>query len=1075
MQCPNINTEEWKDLVAKVGEIHAFAMYIENGYEIPTDTVLVPNLTTAEKIQAENLKTFIDIKDKAIQSLNAKIERYATSDKQGPVKQLEKTLKELNDATVERSIIVLLQNAESLVKSLDKKITASETDIKELKRAADYIGTFNSLGGLHGLIDKSTLKNKEAWLKRVGSVAKDIEKLNNNYITYGKYIVAKKMAPFSSYVRDRERELLNMKYRNDNPPQQHKSTSEDWVKKRDEFVEKELAERAESIKRRTEQHVLDQLSKVPQDISAISSWLVDPKGQNDQIIQIVAEMLDNADYNTLTKFIAARTDLLEAHEEFDKGVDKGLATNQQKKYDLLIEKQNGKATGYYTAAIYNDALSAYKEYQREVFTQLDRINDTTVGEAENNKAKEELARINKEFKEKYIKAEHRDKLIKGNDVHDLENHGLYKYIKDKYKNPEWQKLKADPRRHKMWTTLTSFNRESDKLVGRGKLGYRLPSMRKGTAERIAEGGYVGSMWEVAKDAVTLNANDVEEGMLETHDGVTKVKVDENGKVIERINLPYRQDIEMSERSFDLLGMALANRHASLNYSEKNSIKADLEVVRDLMGERSVGQYKGLNKLVSSWKNINGVTEEETRDIEEKGLGSNSYKAYASMIEDRLYGKQNVDGGEIFGMNKNKASNTLMKLSGHNFLMLNYMGATSNVIQGKVMNFLMGVKGNDFDRKNLRKGEALYMSDIKGMVKDIDQLAPKSKTNLLMEQLLGTSMGFDMFVNDLVKDSRIKRAFSVKSLHGLNATAEHYIQGTLMYSILDKIEIDGKKAHELIKVENNRLVVPENVDMRLIAKKVKAVVARAHGNYDANNKAMAQRYWYGKLGFFLRKWIVRGTMQRWRGVETTKKGMSVEQMLKETPNLLHHSQEMERFEEGTYTSAVRFLRNSWKQMITLKTDILKQDWNKISDMERENIRSAVTEFGLMVGAFIASTLLMGLAEEEDEEWLYSLAYYHRRLYGELMFYTPLNPSEAMRVLRTPSATISTLELATKTMGQLLEDTGSLATGGDIERYETGKRKGKSKSFHYVNQLTNPIYKQFDKDTQQSLKFLINSAN
>ena len=35
--CPNINTEEWKELKENVGELQAYALFIENDYKLPSD------------------------------------------------------------------------------------------------------------------------------------------------------------------------------------------------------------------------------------------------------------------------------------------------------------------------------------------------------------------------------------------------------------------------------------------------------------------------------------------------------------------------------------------------------------------------------------------------------------------------------------------------------------------------------------------------------------------------------------------------------------------------------------------------------------------------------------------------------------------------------------------------------------------------------------------------------------------------------------------------------------------------------------------------------------------------------
>lgn len=40
MQCPNVNSREWKDLVSAVGKRDAYSIFINNGYDIPSDEVI---------------------------------------------------------------------------------------------------------------------------------------------------------------------------------------------------------------------------------------------------------------------------------------------------------------------------------------------------------------------------------------------------------------------------------------------------------------------------------------------------------------------------------------------------------------------------------------------------------------------------------------------------------------------------------------------------------------------------------------------------------------------------------------------------------------------------------------------------------------------------------------------------------------------------------------------------------------------------------------------------------------------------------------------------------------------------
>ena len=189
--------------------------------------------------------------------------------------------------------------------------------------------------------------------------------------------------------------------------------------------------------------------------------------------------------------------------------------------------------------------------------------------------------------------------------------------------------------------------------------------------------------------------------------------------------------------------------------------------------------------------------------------------------------------------------------------------------------------------------------------------------------------------------------------------------------------------------------------------------------------------------------------------------------------IFYSEDMGEFQEGIYITACRYLMNNYKELLSLKLSVLKKDWGRMTDLERGNIRNSVVEVSLMVGSLVAGNLLAAAAEEDDDKALYTAAYMFKRMYGELIFYTPFDPSESLRVLRNPTATLNMIETCMKTLGQFISDVGP---GGEgfmtFEQFQTGKRKGEYKSWHYFSKSVNPFYKLFDRDIKSDYNFLNN---
>ena len=618
--CPNINTEEWKDLVAEVGELRAYSAFIENNYDLPTNIQVTEKLTPNQIQAAKDLRDFSKTKHKVIDDITSKINIYKHADKQKVVGELEATLEKLITASNDEAVALIVNNAETIMRIAQARIRKPKIDSKVLKQLGDYVGVFEEISSLIPAIEQSEFANKAHWISRIKTLEGDADNFRKFYLQRGPELVISKLAEHSTSVRSQYKVNFQREYQNNHPRAEFKGSRKEWQKGRDEFVESQLSEKQTEIELRTEDHVREMLSRTPQDLSSFATWLYDPRSYDDQLIQIAVTMLDKADDTALVEFLEAKADLVTKVEEFEAGGKAGaITTNQKEKYKGIIEIVDGKETNYYVAPLYNDVINAYESVNR-------MKNDPAV-------TLEELHAAEAEFKATYFKAEHQSEDIYsfGDVKAQLQTQPIYRFAKEQYKNKQWNKLDSshaeyNPRLGKMANALIDFNRASDRISKYGKLGNRLPSIRKHDEEYMQEDGMVSFVKQSIKDSVKLNENDTEDGATETIDGVTKAMTDLKGNVVQKVNLPYRNKMDLKDQSYDLVGMALANRHVALNYREKAAIKEDLELVKDLMAERKVTQTQGENKLVTMVKKFGAVDEQEQRDVTTKGIESNSYKS-----------------------------------------------------------------------------------------------------------------------------------------------------------------------------------------------------------------------------------------------------------------------------------------------------------------------------------------------------------------------------------------------------------------------------------------------------------------
>ena len=1036
MSCPITSSKEWKDFEKKAGsEFDAHALFFANNFEIP-DTIDFEKAKSVDFLTVNSFTKYNKERSKIQFGINETIDKYKSSENKELVERLTGLLEQLEEANIKESIDIILNTGNNLSSSIISKINSLE-DITALDLTSykSYMSAFANVKDLKDYI--LSVQNNPETLAKIDNLIKKVEDFNSLYTFKAKELAIEELSARSTFIRAKEKFLAEKEFKKNTPRAMFFGTNKEYQDLVEAYIKQHIEKNEEEITRKTKAYVREQLTRVPQDIGSITSMLVDPRGVNDMAIQLIVQMLDEADYKIDKEFSEARNSMIAALEEYEKNGN--TDRDQKKKYKGIIEIVDGKETNYYVGVVFNSVMN---EWKKLAYRQKDLLIPDNIKEKELQ-----------EFKDKYINPKYH-----GEDIIEFKKekgHPLELFGKKEIKNPQWSALKKDPVKFKMWEALRNFNKASDKLVGRGKLGYKIPGVVVEGAESIYNNGLKEAAKQKIKDSFQKNQNDTDLGETETIEGVTVI----SGNRF-KVNLPYRNSVKIEDQSFDLVGMALMNRYASLNYKEKWDLQATAEMIKNVVGEREFKVTKNNNILVksirSATKSLLGVDEDEIQELIEKGDKSNSYKLLNSIIEDRIYGIKTVDAGivPIIGIDGNKLTNAVLKWSSGTLLIGNVAAAGSNVIQGKVMNFLASITGKDLTRKALRQGEATYWSDMAGWTADIGARNLTSKTNLLLERTVGGDYVKKFFGSDFVDNSKAERLLSTKTLHGMNSSVEHYIQSTLMYGVLNSFMIDGKPAIEYYKVENGVLVYTgeSKFPEAKLRSKMKAVIANAHGNYDSNNQAMIQRYWYGKLAMFLRKWIVRGVKRRWSGIGTSDKPLYW--YIENEPHMVNFYEESGDFEEGTYTSAIRFIRQNISNIKQLQFSLMTTNWNQLSEMEKRNIQGAVTELAIMVGALLASMLTMGLAEDDEDEnsVAWASTYFLRRLYGELAFYNPLNVNESLRILSSPSASMSMIELVGKGMSQVGEDLFSLEIEEDS--------KGNSKSWIIAKKMFNPKFKNID---------------
>ena len=179
---------------------------------------------------------------------------------------------------------------------------------------------------------------------------------------------------------------------------------------------------------------------------------------------------------------------------------------------------------------------------------------------------------------------------------------------------------------------------------------------------------------------------------------------------------------------------------------------------------------------------------------------------------------------------------------------------------------------------------------------------------------------------------------------------------------------------------------------------------------------------------------------------------------------HYNYALQEYDEGTYTSLVRFLKHGVIPMLKqLKFSIASQEWEKLSDLERANIKHSVSEITAtmvllpLIGALLGS--MLG-GNDDDDEIIYFWMYQTRRLTTELAQFR--NPSENVKMTKSPIPSMRLIENGIDAIGKTLN------FWSWDEEMKSGPHKGDLKIGRAWSKMI-PVLNQIDKNSKDLYKY------
>jgi hypothetical protein len=495
---------------------------------------------------------------------------------------------------------------------------------------------------------------------------------------------------------------------------------------------------------------------------------------------------------------------------------------------------------------------------------------------------------------------------------------------------------------------------------------------------------------------------------------------------------------------------------------------DFNLLLDVAKNKTYTVRKGNKRVLNFRKN---------KYDEISGEKSKTFEMMSNLIDSRFYDIMRKTNTKLAGIDVNKAVTTINSTSAFLALSFNYASGVANVINGNAQLFMESVfKGMFIKASSIKKANGLYAKDLPNTLKDVTSPINMSYTNQVAE-LFNTWGHFNLSNANFLKSDLVKKGLSTEALQVFQESGEHWLQSVTTMSVLDGIKVmnnkgkfidkNGKVVSEsnaaslldmLKKDEGGRVYLDPAVVYTTHSKlskwkeggkeKVQALIIKklydVVGNYRKIDQPDLMRTPWGQLIMLYRKYFFTMGIRRFRGIETV--GKPYEDLSEDD---LRYSYALQDYEEGVYTTLIRYIITSLKGK---KKYLLRSNWNELSDMQKHQIKFALTEFSLTLVMVPVALAVMEALNAGDDEKAYFLMYQLRRLDTELsQFYAP---GEAFKMIKSPIPSLRLIEQ----MGTIFAQTFAPWTWDDV--YERGPKKGQSKyKVKVMKQI--PVLKEFQR--------------
>jgi hypothetical protein len=1047
--CPNKSSQEWKDLLEETNgnEDRALELWTERYNEegLNEEPETEPEAEPEEKPEDDfsklikRIKTFAEKKLAMLQ----KKKLVNQTEKEVEYKRLVDTIKAAEGV---ESINIFVRDAylkatkakTVMTNLLAKKGSLSKKEVlNQLTAIAEFASGYSILDEIAKEdiykyfmedVDPSIPDDKLTPQQMLSKARNIRDTIKQKYLKEGIPLMADFLLQYKVDVSEKSNaEIENLRKRID--------SIEADTKVSDKFKAKRIAELEERITilqnfSLDKRGMINLLKEASTDTSVLD-YLISPLiSSEDAALSLFAKAIKSQMESARMMDIKMRDELADQFEEFAKTVSASrdnVAKFNEGLYEELISYYKDPKTGKikeskkmafvqkYDLTAYNKAKSEFLEalgeppilsdpatvFELERLKSYNRKKALWYSKNKQLKPQEEINAIfaakRKERDEKIITQEEYEEWLGNAQIPDryspdgVKYNGQQFYMPaQKYLNPKWTAMynmdgtpkNAKGKYHKY--LLDTYLKAQDKLPDGQKRGYLLPSIPKTDRERIQANG-IGNF---------VKTNIKEMGQIQAYDvGIQLATA--SGEESKFIPTYYTQNMSADDVSLDLGRSVLMFNAMANRYDAINQVNGEITLFKTIIGEREAPETtsKGTPILDAFAKKLG--YEEFIRQNGE----SFSKKHVNAFIDMVIYGEMQK-AEEVLGLSLGKITNTLSAFSALTSIAIDGLKGIANNLQGNIQMIIESNSGEFFTKKNLASGKKYYLQAVPGMLGDFGKSKPKSLLNRLVERYDALQGNFKDQYGKNVTSSAAMRLMRTDTLFFNQHLGEHEIQVSCMLALMDATMVKDKNGEEISLFEAHQRYgdagVEENTDFtekkrQDFQNRLHALNKRMHGVYNDFDKGTSQRYSLGRLVVMYRKHLVPGYKRRW-------KRLSMDEEL------------------GAWTEG--FYRTFWNTFVRDLRDYkfnIMQNWSTYSPFEKAQIKRVIAEATIVLTTTALVYILKKMVDDDDDElkksWVYNFVLYEMiRMRSETSSY--ISPTDAYRVVKSPSAMTSTLERAIK---------------------------------------------------------------